>query len=155
MMKTIAGLLFSLSAADAAILFHSNNTAVLQAHFNTFKSDFGREYESEEEEQTRFNVFVKNLQVIDERNAAEKQAGGNAEHGITRFSDLTKEEFQSRFLLSKPKKANAVDVQVPALKDNTVQVNWAGTLTTPVKDQGYCGSCCKSRFVDFVLCFLR
>ena len=72
MMKTMAGLLF-ISAADAAMLFYSNNTAVLQAHFNTFKSDFGREYESKEEEQTRFNVFVKNLQVIDERNAAEKQ----------------------------------------------------------------------------------
>ena len=36
--------------------------------------------------------------MIDERNVAEKKAGGSAIHGITKFSDLSQEEFAGRYL---------------------------------------------------------
>ncbi len=52
---------------------------------------------SADEEESRFAIFVDNLAVIDARNAAE----GSDIHGITKFSDLTQEEFASRYLLSK------------------------------------------------------
>jgi C1A family cysteine protease len=121
----------------------SNNTAVLKAHFDSFVTGFGRTYDSQEEKHSRFQIFSENLKLIDERNLAELNAGGHAKHGITRFSDLTQEEFKARYLTATPRAGHSVNVKVPALDkvESGVQVNWAGELTTPVKNQGYCGSC--------------
>lgn len=129
------------SGADAA--FYSNNTAVLKAHFDSFVTGYGRTYDSKEDENNRFKIFSENLKLIDERNLAEMNAGGHAQHGITRFSDLTQDEFQTRYLTAKPRIGHKADVKVPPLDkvESGVEVNWAGTLTTPVKNQGYCGSC--------------
>jgi hypothetical protein len=142
-MKTILALALASATPATAFQYYSNNTAVLKAHFESFVEGYGREYETKDEEKARFAVFTENLKLIDERNAAEKAAGGHAEHGITRFSDITEDEFAARYLLSKPRQNHAVDVKVPpfeALKSG-VDVNWAGELTTPIKNQGYCGSC--------------
>ncbi len=94
------------------------------------------------EEVNRFEIFVNNLKVIDERNAAEKTAGGSAVHGINKFADLTQAEFEARFLRSnvsfRTKKAPVAEV---APVTATSSKDWTGVYTTPVKDQGYCGSC--------------
>jgi len=52
------------------------------------------------EERTRFAAFVSNLAAADERNAAERASGvaGAAVHGITKFMDLTPEEFKNGYL---------------------------------------------------------
>lgn len=82
-------------------------------------------------------MFVENLKVIDERNAVD-----TAVHGVTRFSDLTQEEFAGRYLKALPKKKPEVPpIGLPKPLTATVDVNWAGVYTTPVKNQGYCGSC--------------
>eukprot|EP00598_Pedospumella_elongata_P011229 CAMPEP_0184988052 /NCGR_PEP_ID=MMETSP1098-20130426/22764_1 /TAXON_ID=89044 /ORGANISM="Spumella elongata, Strain CCAP 955/1" /LENGTH=53 /DNA_ID=CAMNT_0027512711 /DNA_START=17 /DNA_END=175 /DNA_ORIENTATION=- len=51
-----------------------------------------------EEETQRFAIFLENLKVADMRNAAEEKNKGGAIHGITKFSDLSQAEFESRFL---------------------------------------------------------
>lgn len=143
MVKAVIALALFAAPAHAVQSYYSNNTQVLNAHFHNFVEAYGREYETKDEEKSRFAVFSANLKLIDERNAAEKAAGGHAEHGITRFSDLTEEEFKARYLLATPRENRVVDVKVPpldALKSG-VDVNWTGELTTPVKNQGYCGSC--------------
>lgn len=43
----------------------------------------------------RRSVFASNLQLIEERNAAQVAAGYSAVHGVTRFSDLTQAEFRA------------------------------------------------------------
>ena len=114
--------------------YFSADPAQQQLLWDDFKATFGRTYESRDDEAARFRIFVDNLKLIDERNAAEKAAGGHAEHGITRFSDLTEEEFKARYLLATPRENRVVDVKVPpldALKSG-VDVNWTGELTTPV-----------------------
>jgi hypothetical protein len=57
-------------------------------------------YANPEEEQTRFAAFVSNLAAADARNAAERATGvaGAAVHGITKFMDLTPEEFKHGYL---------------------------------------------------------
>ncbi len=133
----------SLAAVGSATL-HSEDHVQQKSMFESFKMNFGKRYETMEEESRRFYLFVENLKVADARNAAEKKAGGSAVHGITKFTDMSQVEFETNYLLSDPtmrsEKRN-IAAKLPEPVTTTGEVNWAGTLTTAVKDQGYCGSC--------------
>jgi len=80
------------------------------------------------------------LKVIDERNYAEN---GTAVHGINKFSDMSQDEFASRYLNAKPNpnRERFAVKEITSEPKGTSVVDWSGVLTTPVKDQGYCGSC--------------
>jgi C1A family cysteine protease len=84
------------------------------------------------------------LKLADERNAAEIAAGGSAVHGITKFSDWSTEEFTAFLGASKPSghasKAEKAQV-VHSKQQSSAVVDWTGIYTTPVKNQGQCGSC--------------
>jgi len=107
--------------------------------WNAFKADFNKVYESADEEAMRFETFVRNLAIIDQRNEAD-----SATHGITKFADLTTAEFKEHYTNYEPSKKNlrtkTAKVE-PLAAGTTVNQDWTGILTTPVKDQGYCGSC--------------
>eukprot|EP00618_Florenciella_parvula_P036491 CAMPEP_0119483076 /NCGR_PEP_ID=MMETSP1344-20130328/10639_1 /TAXON_ID=236787 /ORGANISM="Florenciella parvula, Strain CCMP2471" /LENGTH=333 /DNA_ID=CAMNT_0007517539 /DNA_START=64 /DNA_END=1065 /DNA_ORIENTATION=+ len=109
--------------------------------WNSFKADFNKVYENAEEEAARFETFVRNLAIIDQRNAAET---GTATHGITKFADLSAAEFKEHYTNYEPSKKNlrtkTAKVE-PLAAGSGVSQDWTGVYTTPVKDQGYCGSC--------------
>jgi len=139
MMKLVV---LSLALATGSATFFTNQTEVQKVMFSNFKKEHGRVYESVEEEAKRFEIFVENLKIIDERNAAEAAVGGSGQHGINKFADVSQEEFKARYLttvvpeeLLKKPKLSLKPVERGSSKD------WTGTYTTPVKDQGYCGSC--------------
>merc|ERR1711939_948256 len=96
---------------------------------------------SAEEEPRRFKVFVENLKTIDARNALEKERV----HGITKFSDLSQQEFEAMYLGAMPELKKGVsagnNVNHVEYTGSQSSVDWTGIYTTPVKDQGYCGSC--------------
>jgi C1A family cysteine protease len=135
-------LALALLSGASASLFTNNTESMLQS-FDSFKRDFAKSYASRAEDASRFEIFVENMKIADARNTAEQRAGGSARHGITRFSDLSQDEFAARYLNSVPVASRAeVDTTVkPLAPGATVSVDWTGTYTTPVKNQGYCGSC--------------
>ena len=117
--------------------------------WSQFKEDFNKSYVPSVDAH-RFETFVENLKAIDARNAAES---GTAVHGITKFVDLSREEFQRSFLNYKPSGDKKLGTYIPSssysspffvepLPEGTdVLVDWTGIYTTPIKYQGFCGSC--------------
>ena len=81
--------------------------------------------------------------MIAERNAAEIAAGGEAIHGITKFTDMHQDEFVSLMNRSRPnpkRDDSNILTDLPAV-NSTDFVDWTGVYTTPVKNQERCGSC--------------
>ena len=64
----------ALALGETTKTYFSPDPAQQQQLWDDFKATFGRTYESRDDEAARFRIFVDNLKLIDERNAAEKAA---------------------------------------------------------------------------------
>jgi C1A family cysteine protease len=132
-------LALALFAAPASAKLYTSSIESQKYLWEEFKAEYGKTYSSPEEEEIRFNVFVDNLHLIDRRNEED-----TAQHGITKFSDLTPNEFKTHFTnyVPNPDREIVMDETVEPLPEGTeALVDWTGVYTTPVKNQGYCGSC--------------
>ncbi len=112
--------------------------------WESYKQDWSKQFSSSAEEAHHFQSFVENLRVIDQRNMIERKNNGTAIHGLTQFSDLSQEEFAARYLKADPsqRSGDRLVADITGEPDTTAAlVDWSGKLTTPVKNQGYCGSC--------------
>lgn len=128
-------LVVTLGTTSVQAAFFTEDKTVLKTMWADYKLKWAKTYATVEEEALRFNIFVDNLQVVDERNERELQMGGNAVHGLTRFSDLTQNEFRNTFLTSIAKPADFVSEAIPVEITTPVDeaanlVDWSGVLTT-------------------------
>ena len=136
----------ALVASVANALSDEGTNFLLAERFESFKAEHGREYESEDEHNKRFEIFVQNVEEISRKNAELRKLGHDEVHGITRFADHSQEEFE--FYLGVDASIEAPDLPVyPAdvIVNGTSlsgSYNWKdeGKLTD-VKDQAQCGSC--------------
>lgn len=139
------------------LLMATTVAAIAQAHvlgdpvelFSQFVVEHQRTFKAGSEEYNyRLKVFTENL---DEIKKAQELSPTSA-HGITRFADLTRDEFRRMYTGYKP--ITAEDVQnvclsgsvPPVLKTREIPpaFDWRTQqpgVVTPVKDQGGCGSC--------------
>ncbi|XP_061785132.1 cathepsin F [Nerophis lumbriciformis] len=110
--------------------------------FKDFMVKYNKVYSTQEEADRRLQIFHENLKIAEKLQSLDQ---GSAEYGITKFSDLTEDEFRSTYLnpllsqwtLQRPMKL-AASPQGPA----PASWDWRDHgAVSPVKNQGMCGSC--------------
>jgi C1A family cysteine protease len=109
-----------------------------RTEFENYKKKFNKNY-SPNEEKYRYNVFVENLNKIEQIN----NRGETWTAGVNQFTDLTHEEFASQFRpLPMPERKIEYTQPVNDVGSLPKQWDWRTQgAVVPIKDQGQCGSC--------------
>jgi len=127
----------------AIVLVAAVSCADVRQQFIEFQHTYGKFYSTPEEYNYRLGVFQQNIE-----NAARIQAKSpNGVFGVTKFMDMTTEEFKSTVLMAKvPPRQNPRNG--PYHHENFANFTapnsftwWGKGVTTPVYNQGQCGSC--------------
>jgi len=121
-------------------MIFADDSIVFQ-RFTEFTHKFNKVYSSVEEFTKRYDIFRNNLIEV----LAADQFSGNHTKGITKFSDLTKEEFRAQYLTLKHQAGWCRQTKLSFLVEEThvaESLDWRTKgKVSPVKDQGQCGSC--------------
>ncbi len=133
-------LFFALLFVSALSLLHTN--AYYKAQFGAYVNSRQKVY-SEKEYQYRLQVFSENMDYIEKENTK----GHSYTLGLTRFTDMTSEEFKSSRLCgclinNKLRSENIPDDSSAKVADIPEAIDWREKgAVNPIKDQGDCGSC--------------
>jgi len=113
---------------------------VIFKHFTEFTQKYNKKYDTVESFERALTNFAKNFEEVVK---ADKFHGGHTK-AITKFADLSKEEFKAKYLTLRVEPNGWCD-QAKSLKflgANPDSFDWREKAgVTPVKDQGQCGSC--------------
>lgn len=148
----LKGLLVCLVIAASSCMVWSatENQAALEA-WESFIKTYQKTYASEEEYQLRKEQFIKNYEALTSQNKKQTLNGQTYKTGVTKFSDLSSDEFLKKYTgvvvpTAKRTTLNQTDqpiVQSQKLVGAAANLDWrtAANILTSVRDQGSCGSC--------------
>lgn len=137
MNKVRVSFLLVLCAFCAAVSALDNADTSISA-FNRFTQQYGKEYSTEQEKFRRYQIFKQN--VIKAQKLSEKSP--KAHYGVTKFSDMTEEEFRYQYFLKYPLPLKN-SPRDPQQQSNSYppQFDWNSKgKVTAVKNEGQCGS---------------
>jgi C1A family cysteine protease len=137
-MKAFLLALFAAAAVSALSVDSRNVEHVFK--FQSWMDTFDKTYESDAAYDRAFTNFVASLARSAARN---KRANGKTQYGLTKFSDLSPQEFAQQMLGSRMPKQHQ---HAPVAKLTTAAApdtfDWrTKNAVSPVKDQAQCGSC--------------
>ncbi|XP_071974082.1 cathepsin W isoform X2 [Engystomops pustulosus] len=113
----------------------------LQVQFAKFMKQFEKNYKSFQEYEHRLSVFSSNLK---EAERLQRDELGTAQYGVTKFSDLSAEEFSNSNLDSNfvEKLLQIKQQSVPTTIKSPLNKDWRKHgVISKVKNQGKCNSC--------------
>jgi len=143
-----------------SLLQGNNEFDDLLASFEEFAIKYDKTYANEGEMLYRLKVFKERVAEAHISNEESKRLGSTATFGITKFSDLTVEEFRSQYLMTNmppiPKEkmypnymepfssiSHLYDTNNSSVRGPPAAFDWKDTpgTETQVYNQGGCGSC--------------
>jgi len=139
-MKSVVVFLAACATIDAI------STLLYEEEWQQFKTAHNISYRNKSDELERRQIFQENLQKIREHNLLYEHGLRSHKLGVTRFADLTTEEFKEMLKLRRglrQKRTGRSLFQVPANKTSIPKsIDWRlKGAVTEVKEQGFCGSC--------------
>ncbi|CAJ0951308.1 unnamed protein product, partial [Mesorhabditis belari] len=125
--------------------FSSNDFAEksLEEQWREYKEKFGKSYEKAEDLR-RMRVFERKMKSINEHNEQHQRGNSSFQIGFNQFSDLFPSEIAMLTAMTIPPDGPPtwelpIDVKDMKIPDH---VDWRDHgMVTPVKSQGFCGSC--------------
>ena len=118
--------------------------------FKDYVAKYGLTFASSDDYNTALGVFADNLNIITQYNA--NPANGKAIFGINSLTHLSASDVMAKKGYVPPSGAALAKIRMAHLSPESrmieeatsvanIKVDWTGTFTTPIKDQGQCGSC--------------
>jgi len=139
MFKTILALaLFGAASAGTAVSVDLGEWA-MREHFAAFEGKFSKTYSTVADRESKFRTFVQNMEEVVAKNAELLANGEDAVFGITKFSDISPEEFIATMLNDQmPAAASGnVTVATPAKTATATAFDWRDVnVVTAVRNQG-------------------
>jgi len=139
-MKAVVALALLAVAVQGLVVTPSNVADVFK--FQEFIVKYTKDYQTTAQYDAAFHNFQQALKRV-----AVKESAGIKGYGITKFSDLSPQQFRQQYLLPK----GSIDIGMLKNKFSTVvsdnddapaSCDWRNkNAVTPVKDQQQCGSC--------------